>query len=134
MGILSRDQILAAVAAKALPRETLTVPELGGEVIVRGLSGRERDAFERSLVRGRGKRSNVDTDNVRARLVVRCLVNEANELLFTEDDAEALGNMPSAVLAPIYDAAQRLNGMSDEDIDELKKASGSEVGSGSPSS
>ena len=42
MNILSKDAILAA---DDLPRETVHVPEWGGDVYVRTMSGTDRDAF-----------------------------------------------------------------------------------------
>ena len=47
MNILSKDAILAA---DDLPRETVHVPEWGGDVYVRTMSGTDRDAFETSLI------------------------------------------------------------------------------------
>ena len=50
MNILSKEAILAA---DDLPREKVNVPEWGGEVLVRTMSGTDRDAFEASLQIGR---------------------------------------------------------------------------------
>ena len=134
MTLLSKEQLLAATTAEQLPRETVDIPELGGAVIVLGMTGAQRDAWERSLVVGRGKRRDVNTDNVRAKLAVRCLVNEQGQRLFTDGDAPALGNLRVDVLNRIYEAAQRVCGVSDEDIDELKKSSEAGAGSDLPTS
>lgn len=132
---LTRDQLLAAAATQALPRERVDISELGGYVYVRAMTGKERDEWEHSLMfvtrRGRVEQR---VQNVRARLAVRCLVNEAGERLFKDEDAEVLGNLRSDVLSLIYEKAQRLSGVSDEDIDELKKFSAAPAGTASPSS
>ena len=82
--ILSRDAILAA---DDLPRETVEVPEWGGAVVVQGLTSRQRDLFEASIQKRRagGKKRHkdqrddedrIDLDNFRAKLVVRCVVDQ----------------------------------------------------------
>lgn len=134
MNLLSREALLAAAASKQLPRERFTIPELGGDVIVQGMSGTDRDAWEKSLYRGRGTRRTLETDNIRARLAVRCLVDDQGQRLFGDEDATVLGKLRVDVLQRIFDAAQRLSGVSDEDIDELKKYSATDAGSGSPTS
>ena len=47
MNILSKEAILAA---DDLPREIVSVPEWGGQVCVRTMTGTDRDAFETSLL------------------------------------------------------------------------------------
>lgn len=134
MGLLSKDALVAAATSNALPTERVEVPELGeGQyVIVRGMSGAQRDSWERSLVVGRGKRRDVNTENIRARLAVRCLVDDKGERLFTDAEASVVGGLRVDVLQRIFEAAQRLSGVSDDDVDELKKASEMAAGSGSP--
>lgn len=114
--ILTRDDILAAPDVLT---ETVEVPEWGGSVIVRGLTGKERDAFEQSIVVLSGKTTKVNLANVRAKLVALTVVDDKGERIFSEKDAEALGDKSAAALDRIYDVAQRLSGLSREDIDEL---------------
>lgn len=132
MALLTKEALLAAASLDRLPRETLEIPELGGSVIIKGMSGSDRDAWEKSLIVGRGKRRDVNTENVRAKLAVRCLVNDAGERLFSDGEAVLLGQLSASILNRIYETAQKLSGVSDEDVDELKKASETVVGSGSP--
>ena len=134
MRILSKEALLAAASAATLPRETVHVPELGGDVLVQGMSGLQRDAWEKSLIVGRGKRRDVNTENVRARLAARCLIHEDGTRMFNDGEAVLLGRLPASVLQPIFAAAQRLSGVSDEDVDELGKSSASAGGSDSPTS
>jgi hypothetical protein len=133
MTCLSKAALLEAAAAP-LPRERIDLPELGGYVWVQGMSGTDRDHWEKSLVVGRGKRRDVNTENVRAKLAVRCLVDEAGVRLFDDGDVHPLGRLRVDVLNRIFEAAQRLSGVSDEDIDELKKFSAPEAGTASSSS
>jgi hypothetical protein len=134
VALVSKGALLdAAKSGSSIQTERLFVPEMGGEVIVRSLTGSERDKFEASLMEQRGSRVTYKPVNVRASLAVRCLVDESGARMFTDDDAEALGELSAAVLGPIYDLAQRLSGMSRKDVDELKKISEAAAGGDSPS-
>lgn len=117
MALLSREDI---IAVEDRTTETVKVPEWGGEVLVRSLSGRERDEFESSTVRTRGGKREENYDNFRARLVSLCLVDEDGRRLFTsKSDIILLGNKSVAALQRVFNKAQELNGMSDEDVEEL---------------
>lgn len=120
MALLTRDQILAV---EDLKRETIDVPEWGGEVIVKSLTGAERDAFEDSVVKQRGKTRELNLRNARARLVSLSLIDESGSRLFSDGDVEALGRKSAAALDRVFAAAQRLSGLTENDIDELAKNS-----------
>jgi hypothetical protein len=92
---LSRDQILAA---NDLEVREVDVPEWGGTVKVRPLNGAERDRFEASLRKERrradGKEGTelvANTDNMRAKLVARAVVDDDGKRVFTDADINALG-------------------------------------------
>ena len=115
---LGKDDILAA---SDVTFEEIEVPEWGGWVRVKALSGAERDWFEASVSgeERKGKKVRMNLRNVRARLVSMCLVDERGKRLFTPNDIEALGHKSAAALDRVFDAAMRLAGMRQEDIDEL---------------
>lgn len=120
MALLSKEAILAADDRKT---EDVSVPEWGGEVRIRALSGRERDEFETSMVKLNGNKREENFDNLRARLVSLCVVDENNKRLFRGDkDVTQLGNKSAAALQRVFEAAQKLNGMSDEDVEELTES------------
>jgi hypothetical protein len=128
------DKAAFFAAAKKLPIESVDIPELGMAIYVRGMSGEERDAWEKSLIRGKGKRMEVDTTNVRARLVAKTACTEQYERLFTDADALELGQSRVDILNRLFTVAQRLSGVSDADVEELGKASALVAGSDSPTS
>lgn len=117
---LTRDQLLSATA---LPREIVAVPELGGDVLVQGLSGAQRDAFEASMFKQRGKTRELQMQNLRARLVALCVVDEAGVRLFTDADVAALGQVRADLLDRLFSVAQRLSGLREQDVDELGQPS-----------
>lgn len=128
------DKAAFLAATKTLPIERVDLPEIGMSVYVRGMSGEERDAWERSLIRGKGRRAEVDTTNVRARLVARTACDESGARVFTNQDAEELGRSRVDVLNQLFNVAQRLSGVSDMDVEELGKASALVAGSDPPTS
>ena len=129
MATLTKGEILAAVD---LPTERVAVPEWGGEVMVRGMTGAERDAFEASLVRTRGqKTSELNLENARAKLIARTVVDEEGTRLFSDADAVALGKKSAQALQRVFEVAQRLSGLTPDDITDLTEnlASGQSDGS-----
>lgn len=112
---LTRNQILGA---EDLKTEKIKVPEWGGEVHVATMTGEARDAWEQALVDGKG---GAKTDNISARLLAYCLVNDKGKRLFSESDVTALGRKSSAAIARLAQVAMRLNGLSERDIEDAAK-------------
>ena len=114
---LTKDQILKS---DDLPREEVEVPEWGGSVWVRSMSGTERDAFETSMMEEKnGKSKATNLRNIRARMAVLCCTDDKGERLFTHKDEGSVGMKSAAALDRIFTVAQKLNGMSNEDVEEL---------------
>ena len=120
MSLLSKTAILAANDLKS---EDVEVPEWGGAVRVRSFTGRERDAFEASMVRGEGRDRKVDLTNMRARLVGLTVIDETGQRLFTDEEVDLLGAKSGAALDRVFAIAQKLNGLSGSDVEELSKNS-----------
>lgn len=125
MSRLKRDDILKA---DDLPTEIVSVPEWGGDVLVRGMNGTDRDEFEASTIAMRGPQGRQqavpDTANIRAKLVARCIIDEdTGEPMFTQRDVHELGQKSSAALDRIFAVASRLSGISQDDLEELGKDS-----------
>lgn len=116
--MLNRDQI---VNAPDLKTETVEVPEWGGEVLVRGLTGQQRDAFEQWFQKQ--SKSKAGVPNVRARLAVLSIVDEKGDRVFNDADIDMLGDKSGAMLDRVFDAVQRLSGISGDDVDEMVKNS-----------
>jgi hypothetical protein len=116
--MLTRDKILQA---NDIVTEEVMIPEWGDSVLVRGLTGLERDKFEESVLEQRGKVTRVKLQNARARLVMLSTVDAEGKQLFGVEDVAALGQKNAAALDRIYDVAARLSGITDEDMEELAK-------------
>jgi len=115
MAILSKDEILKQDDVKT---KQIEVPEWGGDVIISTMSGFARDRFETSIL---GKNGSMNTANIRAKLVASCLVDDKGNLLFTESDIVKLGKKSCTALDRIFEEAQKLNHIGENEIDELAK-------------
>src|SRR4051812_44689651 len=102
--LLTRDAILAA---DDIITEVVPVPEWGGAVKVRGLTGTDRDAFEASMVKGKGKMVSQDFSDLRAKLCALAIVGPDNTPLFTMADVKKLGAKSSLALNRVYEVAAR---------------------------
>lgn len=102
-----------------LPIETVEIPEWGGSVMVRGLTAAERDSFESSLFEGKGKNRKEKFENLRARLITRTLVDENGNRIFQDSDADILGKKSAGAIDRIFNVAQKLSGISQQDVNEL---------------
>ena len=114
--LLTKDAILTA---NDLVTEDVEVPEWGGAVRVRSISGAERDAFEQAIVTRKGKNVTTNMANIRAKMVALSLVDESGQRLFSDSDVVALGRKSAAALDRVFSVAQRLAGLTDTDVDEL---------------
>ena len=127
MAILTKEQI---VAVNDITTETVSVPEWGGEVLVKVMSGTERDAFEGSIFEQKGKDIQRNLGNLRAKLVSKCLVDEKGNRLFTDKEVEIIGKKSAKVLDRIYEVCVKLNGIGPKDVEELTKNSEGELKEG----
>lgn len=131
---LSKDDLLKADDSVTEEVDLSDLPGYHGSVLIRGMTGKERDAFETLVMRaGSGGRRELDTANFRARLVARCAIDDDGNRLLTDADAAALGDKSAAAVDRMWVVATRLSGMSDEDAEEMARDFGPADGSGSPS-
>ena len=121
---LSREAILSVADITV---EQVAVPEWGGMVRVKGLTGAERDRFEAVLLQDKKRPNRLEAYvNFRARLVVLSVVDENGNRLFTDKDVAALGAKSAQALERVYQVASRLAGLNNEDVEELTKNSESD--------
>lgn len=130
MPLLGKEAILGADDIRT---QRVTVPEWGGDVMIRGLTGTERDRWEAGLSVQRGKQRVPNLVNFRARLVVQCAVDETGQRIFHDGDIDALAGKSGSALDKLYEAAAKLSGISDEDVEELTKDFTKEDGGSSSS-
>lgn len=115
MPLLTKEDILKHNDLKS---EIVDVPEWGGEIRVATMSGFARDRFEAGIT---GKNGGMNMSNIRAKLAAATIVDEEGKLLFSEDDITKLGTKSCAALDRVFAAAQRLNLITNNDVETLAK-------------
>jgi hypothetical protein len=113
-----RSRILARVTS--IPEEAVEVPEWEATVLVRGLTGTERDSMDLAAIQGKGKNREYNLVGLRGRMVARTSRDpETGKRIFRDEDAEALSQGAAAPLERVFEVALRLSGMTKEDVEEL---------------
>lgn len=111
---LDAKSILAADDARL---EKMAVPEWGGDVYIRVISGGDRDRFEDSY-------ADQKLRAFRVRFLVLTLCDEKGDRLFADDQVDLLAKKSSVVINRVFEAAWKLNAFSQEAVDELGESSG----------
>lgn len=132
--VLSKGEIFSIPDIKI---EWCEIPQWNGGVYVKGLTGTQRDAFERRMVEMKSGKRSVNVTNFRAKLIVACTVDSDDihkaKLLFNDSDVENLGRKSAAALQLIYDQAAKMSGFSAEEVDTLVDELGNDPSDGSGS-
>ena len=118
MSLLTRDQILQAADLRT---ETVKVKEWSGEVRIAVMTGAQRDAWEQSLIGEKPGKPNIE--NARARLLAYCIVDEKGAPLFKAEDITQLGRKSGVALERCSRIAQKLNALTDRDLEDAAKNS-----------
>lgn len=103
------------------PSERVEVPEWNRVIYLRTLSAAERDVYETEIFEYKKREVIFNRLNIKARLLVRCIANEQGNRIFADNQVDALGNKSAKVLNRLFDIAQKLNGLTVEDVEELEK-------------
>ena len=116
-----RDVVKGAADVGKLTK--VSVPEWDCDVWVRTISGAERDSFEAACFverkRGRKRSRELSLVNFRARLTVLCACEEDGKPAFMPGDVDWLGAKSGVALNRVFEVAQRVNGFTEEDVEEL---------------
>lgn len=121
---LTRDAILSADDIRI---DVVPVPEWGGIVHIRTLTGLQREEYVESIrkVTGQGRKQSVEIVLQRsgAKLAAQTICDETGKLLFSKADIPALAAKSAKALQRVIDAAAKLNGIDDEAEENAKNDS-----------
>ena len=118
--VLSRDAILAVKDLKEPQR--VEVPEWGGAIFVKEMTGHEREQFE-TFAASKVKDGKMDLSGLRISLLLVMLVDCNGLRIFGPEDASKLNSKSGTVLAKLGGIAQELNGLGATAPEELRKNS-----------
>lgn len=111
MVALTKEAILSLDDCKP---HLVPVPEWGGDVYVRVMTGVEREKYEEWA-----ESSNKSVKGIRGRLASLCIVDESGKRLFDDADIEALNGKSAAALDRVLTAVMKLNAVSAADVKQL---------------
>lgn len=115
MPTLTKQEILAA---EDLKRETVEVEAWGGAVVVSEMSANTRMEWEAVAFDADGKPI---PDGWKSRLVAACVVDDAGDRMFSNDEIAELGRKSDSAITTIYRAAAALNGIGPKAKEEAEK-------------
>ena len=121
-----RDAILKQTE-QSLPCEPVTFA--GQNVYVRTMTGAERDGFETAYLESKAR----SKPNIRGTMAAFTLCDENGQRLFNDEDAEALSKLPAAELDRVFSLGQKLNKITEADVEELEGNSEATSADGSTS-
>jgi hypothetical protein len=116
---LNREAILGrAKEVGDLPREEMAVPEWGGSVYVRGLTGAEFD----SILSKKDKSGNLDENGLAARIVVLGVCDAEGKRVFAPNDIAPLTNRQlHGVLVRVSNRIKKLSGIGENAEENAEK-------------
>ena len=110
----------AIFGANDIKTEEVFVEGWKGKVIVKGLTGNERDAWEQRIMESRkGDTGKYDLRLLKARFVIASVVDAEGNRTFSEADVEQLNLKGAKSIQTVYDVGQRLSGLSNEEADKI---------------
>jgi hypothetical protein len=112
---LSKESILGC---DDLPSQEVNIPEWGGSVWVKTMSGADRERFE--TAHQVEAKAVAKSNTLRARLAVYSVCDETGKAMFEEKDIPALAKKSGAALDRIFEVSLKLNKIGSEDISELE--------------
>lgn len=124
MDVLSKDALWQIVAD--VPTEMVEISDAYGRKVghikMRGLTGAELTEYQNGLtVRTKDGRTRTNMRRAMAKLVLLSAINDDGSPYFEESDLLKIDSMPAATLMPLFEAAQKLCGLSDDDVKEMKE-------------
>jgi hypothetical protein len=125
--MLRREDILAA---QDIVTESVPVPEWGGAVLVRSLSGTQREAMDRVIYDARQAGRPV---SIFATVAAYSVVDIHGARLFSDEDIATLATKSSAPLERIWDWHQKHSGIGVKSLEDAIKNSGAGQNGATPS-
>lgn len=107
----SKDAILKRCAVTF---KEVEVPELEAKIRVKVLSAKDVSTFQAQFMDEDPKRKKEAAIHFKHRYVGRCLCDDSGNLLFTEKEAEQLGDMPARDIEFLFAACSKVNPMGGE--------------------
>lgn len=115
-----REKILNA---NDIQEEIVKVPEWGVEILVRGMTGEDRNRILEDCVKVNPKTKETKTDLTKMypEVIIACAYDpETKEKIFKPEDRDALGKKNGKALDTVFKVAAKLSGLNEE-VEEAEK-------------
>jgi hypothetical protein len=122
--LLSHEQILAALERPEVNTEVVHVPELGGPVRVREMSGHLRNRLEATYAAIQSGGDGKTLDAVTVQLIAMCVVDEKDRPLLTANEAKRLMAARPRAAFRLRDAILKLSATDEDDVEALAEVFG----------
>ena len=116
---LTEEQILAALDHAEVETRPLNIPELGGMVWVREMSGTLRNRLEATYATIRNGGDSKQLDKITAQLVAYGTVDENGRPILTVNAASRMVEKKAKVAFRIRDVALELSATDEDDVEAL---------------
>ena len=113
---LTKDQIFFAKDAETV---SFDVPEWGGSILLRPMTGKQRAEYEHWA--SQASKNDNDFRTIRERTILACAVDDSGEALFTFDDLEKLAEKNSLVLDRVSEECQKISGLLASSVEDAAK-------------
>lgn len=122
--LLSHEQILAALERPDVNAEDIEVPELGGTVRVREMTGQLRNRLEATFanIQSGGDGKNLDT--VTAQLVASCVIDGKDKPVLTVNEVKRMMAARPRAVFRLRDAILKLSATDESDVEALTEVFG----------
>lgn len=118
---LTREQILSN---KSFRSKTIEIPEWGGEVRLKAMSGADREAMESVVYEDVGGKLQMKKGvSYMAEMLLRTWCDDDGNLLFKPDEINLIQEKDSVILARIFKVAAEVNGLSGDEEKVIEKNS-----------
>ena len=127
MNLLTRETIIKHSTFKTVEVDVTEWGEIDPEtgkpiptsVFVREMTAAQRDRYESSMFTGKAGKKDLNLIDGRTKMVIATACDADGNLIFQPEDLEWLREKPVRFLNRIFEAAQKLNGFTDEDEEEI---------------
>jgi len=116
--VLNKEAIFAAEDSDTI---TLDVPEWGGSIRLRPMTGQQRAEWEYWATKRADKNGDSDFRGIRERLIISCVVDDDGKPLFDAGDLDELAQKNAMVLDRISDKCQEISGMKTDSVEDAAK-------------
>jgi hypothetical protein len=108
---LTRDEIIAAIAARKVETTTVEVPEWGGAVQLRRMDAADLEAI--------GLMSGEPTDDMPVRVLAACICDDEGNPLFGVKKLKELEAADAVVVLRLFAECAKLNGLMTAELEEM---------------